>query len=143
MSKLTVRPVLICIGCAGLIATAAFGVVKGISSSTASVSAKAEPSPQFSGGMRVSIDPVTGLPAPVPTKGLPDAAAAALFDSSHAGLVEEPGKTRAGGFKVNAQGRFHSSVAVEIDQDGKPTTRCVAGDAAAHAVATVPLASRP
>lgn len=126
-----------------VVAAAAFGAVRSASSPVDDTSPKAAAAPALVSGMRVSIDPATGLPAPAPAKGLPDPAAAALFDSSHAGLVEERGTTRAGGFKVNAQGRFHSSAAVEIGQDGKLKMHCVAGSAEAQAAGTTPLATHP
>ena len=57
----------------------------------------------------------------------PDPAVKALFKSSHEGLIEEPGTTAAGGFKVDARGGFRSAVVLRFDADGKPATVCVDG----------------
>jgi hypothetical protein len=95
---------------------------------TAKISTSSAPGPA---GFRVYLDPVTGKPGQPPKQALPEPAAAAIFNSSHEGLVEVPGTSRAGGFKVEARGHFQSATVVQLGPDGKPTTRCVAGDAEA------------
>jgi hypothetical protein len=89
--------------------------------------AKVSPSPALAGGVRVYLDPVTGKPSTPPRQGLPDPAAAAMFNSSHEGLVEVPGTSRAGGFKVEARGHFQSAASVKIGENGKPIIGCLAG----------------
>lgn len=47
------------------------------------------------------------------------------FSSSSAGLVEEPGKSEAGGVKVNLAGRFRTSLVLERTPDGSTVQRCI------------------
>src|SRR5689334_8353199 len=56
--------------------------------------------PPASPALKVHVDPATGRIVPPPAKPASDAAANARFSSAHDGLIEEPGKTAAGGFKV-------------------------------------------
>jgi hypothetical protein len=79
--------------------------------------------PAAAAGWKVHVDPLTGRIAPLPAKAAPDAKVP--IPSSHEGLVEEPGKTAAGGFKVDARGKFRSSVILRAGPDGKPLMACV------------------
>ena len=90
--------------------------------------------PVVAAGLKVQIDPVTHRIVPPPAKLAPDPAAQQLFNSSHEGLVEVPGTTAAGGFKVDLQGRFQSAVTVSVGPDGKPVFHHVDGPAAAQPV---------
>jgi hypothetical protein len=85
--------------------------------------------PLVADSLKVYIDPATGRIVPPPSKASPDLAAKAAFDASHDGLVEEPGTTAAGGFKVDARGRFHSAVMARIGPGGKPVVSCAPGNA--------------
>ena len=73
---------------------------------------------------RIYRDPRTGKVGPPPPGALP-APAEKSFNTSHEGLVEEPGKSRAGGVTVNLKGRFRSAVVHGTDAQGQPATRCV------------------
>jgi hypothetical protein len=79
--------------------------------------------PVAAAGWKVHVDPATGRITPPPAKAAPDANVP--IPSSHEGLVEEPGKTAAGGFKVDARGKFRSSVILRAGPDGKPVMACV------------------
>ena len=78
-------------------------------------------------GMRIYIDPRTGVilkePAPgtVPLQLTPELQNA--FSTSHHGLGETPGSVPGGGVKVDLQGRFQSPLFVTIDADGKVKLR--------------------
>src|SRR5205085_5584762 len=76
-------------------------------------------------GLKVHIDPATGRIVPPPANAAPNPVAKEMFKSSHEGLVEEPGTTAAGGFKVDARGRFRSAVTVSLGPDGKPLVNCL------------------
>ena len=78
-------------------------------------------------GLRVHLDPANGRIAPLPAKASSAPAANVTILSSHEGLVEEPGTSAAGGFKVDARGRFHSAVLLRAGPDGKPVMTCVEG----------------
>ena len=78
-------------------------------------------------GLKVHVDPATGRIIPPPAQAAPDAATAARFSSTHEGLVEEPGRTAAGGFIVEARGRFRSAVTLQTGPDGKPILNCADG----------------
>jgi hypothetical protein len=80
--------------------------------------------PPASPALKVHVDPATGRIIPPPAKPAPDAAANARFSSAHDGLVEEPGATAAGGFKVEARGRFRSAVTLQSGPDGKRIVTC-------------------
>lgn len=82
--------------------------------------APAAPSPAIAAGLKVRLDPVTHRIVPPPAGLAPDPAEQKMFNSSHEGLVEEPGTTAAGGFKVDLRGRFQSAVSVQVGPDGKP-----------------------
>jgi hypothetical protein len=81
--------------------------------------------PAASAGLRVHVDPRTGRIVPPPKNAAPDPVAKEMFKSSHEGLVEERGTTAAGGFKVDARGRFRSAVTVSIGPDGRPVMNCL------------------
>ena len=82
--------------------------------------APAAPSAVATAGLKVYLDPVTHRIAPPPAGLAPNPAEQKMFNSSHEGLVEEPGTTAAGGFKVDLRGRFQSAVSVQVGPDGKP-----------------------
>jgi hypothetical protein len=87
------------------------------------------PAPAGTTGMRVHRDPATGrfVPPPpaeaVPRVGLPVPEAR--------GLVEEPGRTPAGGTTVRLQGRFQAEERVQVAPDGTLRARCTTGAAGA------------
>ena len=83
--------------------------------------------PAASPALKVHVDPATGRIIPPPAKPAPDAAANARFSSAHDGLIEEPGTTAAGGFKVEARGRFRSAVTLQSGPDGKRIVTCADG----------------
>ena len=99
------------------------------------------PQTERAAGRKVHIDPATGkiiepplrvpgqLPPPLPP-----------VDDRHStsteGLRMTPVTTRAGGVKVNLQGRFRHNVEVVTGADGKPASRCRA-DEHAHEDKTV------
>ncbi|OFV88170.1 MAG: hypothetical protein A3J75_08700 [Acidobacteria bacterium RBG_16_68_9] len=76
--------------------------------------------------MRVYVNPETGaIEAPPPGWGSPGAAAAARGPStSSEGLVVVEGPTEASGVMVDLQGRFQSTMRVQIGPDGSVATRC-------------------
>ena len=69
---------------------------------------------------KVHLDPVTHRIVPPPAGLAPDPVTQKMFNSSHEGLVEEPGTTAAGGFKVDLRGRFQSAVSAHVSPDGQP-----------------------
>lgn len=77
--------------------------------------------------VKVHVDPATGRIVPPPRPPVADAAANARFASTHEGLVEEPGTTPAGGFKVDIRGRFRNAVVVHTAPGGKPVITCADG----------------
>ena len=89
-------------------------------------------SPAVAAGLKVQVDPITHRIVPPPANLAPDPAAKQLFNSSHEGLVEEPGTTAAGGFKVDLRGRFQSAITVSVGPDGKPVLHHVDGPAASQ-----------
>ena len=95
----------------------------------ASTPSSATITPAVTAGLKVHVDPITGRIAPPPAGLAPDPAAKQPFNSSHEGLVEEPGPTAAGGFKVDTRGRFQSAVLVSVGADGKPVLQHVDGPA--------------
>ncbi len=99
------------------------------------------PQAETSAGRKVHIDPATGkivepplrvpgqLPPPLPPVD-------GRHSTSTEGLKMTPVTTRAGGVKVNLQGRFRHNVEVVTGADGKPASRCRA-DEHAHENKTV------
>jgi len=83
--------------------------------------------PMSGTSLKVHVDPATGRIVPPPRQRAADAAANARFTSSHEGLVEEPGTTAAGGFKVDIRGRFRSAVLLQTAPGGKPVITCADG----------------
>jgi hypothetical protein len=81
--------------------------------------------PSAAAGFKVHVDPATGQIIPPPMKAQAEPAEKAMFPSSHEGLVEEPGTTAAGGFKVDVRGKFRSAVMLQTGADGKPRMMCV------------------
>jgi hypothetical protein len=83
--------------------------------------------PPAAAGRKIVVDPVTGQRIPsraqVTIVPLPPQAENALSTSGE-GLQETRGVTRAGGMKIDLQGRFRSSVVATVGADGKVTTRC-------------------
>ncbi len=79
-----------------------------------------------SAGMRVYVNPETGAIEPPPAGSAPVGAAASqdALNSSSAGLVAVEGPTEGSGVMVDLQGRFQSTVGVEIGADGSVLTRC-------------------
>lgn len=112
------------------IASGALAAAVSVRTSTAKPAAALKSVSVASAGLRVQIDPVTGRIVPPRAKQAEDPGTKAAFPNSHAGLVEEPGTSPAGGFKVHAQGRFQSAVAVHLGPDGKPSFSCVDSSAA-------------
>ena len=90
----------------------------------------APPAPQVassnaSPAMKAHVDPKTGRLGPPPVGAVRAATPATpAVNSSHAGLVEEPGKGPGGGVIVDLQGRFRSHVTATIGTNGQLTTRC-------------------
>jgi hypothetical protein len=76
-------------------------------------------------GLKVHLDPATGRIVPPPANPPPDVAVPQQFRSSLEGLVEERGTTAAGGFKVDARGRFRSAITVRLGPDGKTVVNCI------------------
>ena len=83
--------------------------------------------PALSAAVKVHVDPVTGRIVPPPRPPAADAAANARFASTHEGLLEEPGTTPAGGFKVDIRGRFRNAVVLHTAPGGKPVMTCTDG----------------
>jgi hypothetical protein len=83
--------------------------------------------PALSTGMKVHVDPATGRIVPPSRQPVADAAANARFASTHEGLIEEPGTTPAGGFKVDIRGRFRNAVVLHTAPGGKPVMTCTDG----------------
>lgn len=112
--------------CAGLALLAAAGL--GLASALPgprTQTAAAPPAPPFpAAGLRVHVDPATGrmVPRPAAAQATP-----ALLPAAQPGLVEEPGTTAAGGFKVTSRGQFQSAVVLRVGPDGKPIMTCVEG----------------
>lgn len=93
------------------------------------VPAPTTPPPAVPASVRVHVDPATGRIIPPPWNAKAVAAAAPAGSStSHAGLVEEPGRTAGGGMIVDLQGRFQSRVVATAGTNGTVVTRCVGGE---------------
>ena len=83
--------------------------------------------PALSAAVKVHVDPATGRIVPPSRQPVADAAANARFASTHEGLIEEPGTTPAGGFKVDTRGRFRNAVVLHTTSGGKPVITCADG----------------
>jgi hypothetical protein len=85
-------------------------------------------------GYRAVIDPATGrlaeTDASKSTTALPADLVNALRTDSE-GLVERKSPVEGGGFYVNLEGRFQSSMVAGIDENGRLTTECLSGDLSA------------
>jgi hypothetical protein len=116
---------LLCAGACSFAALPAFAEEQ-----TQTRSATPQPSPPAvapeAGGLTIYIDPQTGTirpdPAPgtVPLQLTPQERNA--LSTSHEGLVEVPSPVPGGGFKIDLQGRFQSSLFFTIDANGKVRT---------------------
>lgn len=103
------------------------------SSALAGEAPAASTAPTGQAGMRVYVDPATGAlrDAPVGADALTGArAAAAGASTSSVGLVEVVGPTADHGVSVDLQGRFRSTMTVEVGKDGETTTHCATAAAA-------------
>lgn len=85
----------------------------------------AAPPRSVAADVKVHIDPVTRRIIPPPAQAVPDPTLKAQFPSSHEGLIEERVTGPAGGFKVNARGRFRSAVTLRVGPDGKRVVACM------------------
>jgi hypothetical protein len=82
--------------------------------------------PRAVGGMKAYRDPVTGERVGPPARAVPSSAPQpSSLSRSHTGLEVVPTGTAAGGFRVDLQGRFRSSLVATKQPDGRVSTRCV------------------
>jgi hypothetical protein len=90
----------------------------------ASVAVATEPAPA-GGGMVIYRDPATGRIAAPPPGALPPDVSS--FTVAPGPVVETPGTSAAGGWKVDVRGRFISTMQATADGAGHVTHDCVSG----------------